>query len=70
VLDIVVTAAILLLGVLAVASRGRPRVDGGGSESTPWTEWQEDEPDLPCPWCLAPTREQDRRCPSCGQRFG
>ena len=26
--------------------------------------------DLPCPWCLAPTREGDDRCPSCGQKFG
>lgn len=26
--------------------------------------------DLPCPWCFAPTSEQDRTCPSCGRRFG
>jgi rubrerythrin len=26
--------------------------------------------DLPCPWCNAQTAEQDRSCPSCGQRFG
>jgi hypothetical protein len=26
--------------------------------------------DLPCPWCCAPTREDDRRCPSCHQPFG
>ena len=29
-----------------------------------------DFPDLPCPWCQSPTREDDRACPSCGQRFG
>ncbi len=29
-----------------------------------------DVPDLPCPWCHAPTREEDVSCPSCGQRFG
>jgi hypothetical protein len=28
------------------------------------------DPDLPCPWCQAPTFEQDSSCPSCGQRFG
>jgi hypothetical protein len=28
------------------------------------------EPDLPCPWCRAATREDDIRCPSCNQRFG
>lgn len=26
--------------------------------------------DLPCPWCYAHTSEDDRTCPSCGQRFG
>lgn len=26
--------------------------------------------DLPCPWCHAQTTEDDRACPSCGQRFG
>ena len=28
------------------------------------------DPDLPCPWCMAPTFEQDRNCASCGQNFG
>jgi hypothetical protein len=27
-------------------------------------------PDLPCPWCAAPTTEDDRSCPACRQRFG
>jgi hypothetical protein len=27
-------------------------------------------PDLPCPWCLAPTEESDVSCPSCGEPFG
>ena len=26
--------------------------------------------DLPCPWCFAPTNEQDQTCPACGRRFG
>lgn len=26
--------------------------------------------DLPCPWCLAQTHEDDAGCPSCGQPFG
>ncbi len=25
--------------------------------------------DLPCPWCRAPTREEDAACPSCHQEF-
>ncbi len=39
------------------------QINGIGSDSS-------GSPDLPCPWCLAPTREDDRRCSSCGQRFG
>lgn len=27
-------------------------------------------PDLPCPWCQAPTFEEDRNCAGCGQHFG
>lgn len=26
--------------------------------------------DLPCPWCYAPTTEEDRRCRGCGRLFG
>ena len=29
-----------------------------------------DQPDLPCPWCRAPTAETDTSCPRCGKRFG
>ena len=38
----------------------------GSDESNPGHDF----PDLPCPWCNSPTREEDRACPSCGQRFG
>ncbi|MEN8233907.1 MAG: hypothetical protein ABFR89_03155 [Actinomycetota bacterium] len=31
---------------------------------------EETSTDLPCPWCLAQTREDDRSCPTCGQPFG
>jgi hypothetical protein len=30
----------------------------------------EDPVDLPCPWCRAPTREEDTACPSCAHPFG
>lgn len=26
--------------------------------------------DLPCPWCYAPTDEDDTRCGGCGRAFG
>ena len=47
-----------------------------GLVTTPVVELQplyaREEPlaDLPCPWCLAPTHENDAGCPSCGQPFG
>ena len=31
---------------------------------------EEDYVDLPCPWCQAPTREDDTTCPSCAHPFG
>jgi predicted amidophosphoribosyltransferase len=35
-----------------------------------FTELIGDQPDLPCPWCRAPTSENDTSCPRCGKRFG
>ena len=29
-----------------------------------------DGPDLPCPWCEAPTLETDEHCPTCRRKFG
>ena len=45
---------------------------GGRGQEEPGTDVAtlELNGDLPCPWCLAPTREDDRYCPTCGQRFG
>lgn len=30
----------------------------------------ESSDDLPCPWCYAPTAENDNRCGGCGRTFG
>ncbi len=43
-----------------------PSAMEGAEEPSPVRDF----PDLPCPWCYAPTGEEDRACPSCGQRFG
>ena len=43
-----------------------PTIMEAGDELNPGLDF----PDLPCPWCESPTREDDRACPSCGQRFG
>jgi hypothetical protein len=31
---------------------------------------EDDLVDLPCPWCLAPTVEEDDACPACHEPFG
>jgi hypothetical protein len=53
-----------LFAALLVAG-GRPREEPAGDTAT-----IDLGGDLPCPWCLGPTREDDRFCPNCGQRFG
>ena len=40
------------------------------TELQPVLEKEEPLADLPCPWCLAQTHEDDSGCPSCGQPFG
>lgn len=42
----------------------------GGRTRATHTDVGDPNPDLPCPWCHAPTQEHDTRCGSCGQRFG
>jgi hypothetical protein len=51
--------------MLAMRMRRSPDLD----LETPVTV-SEEVPDLPCPWCEAPTSEEDALCPSCGRRFG
>ena len=38
--------------------------------SLPVTPHDDPGADLPCPWCYAPTLEEDRRCSGCGRTFG
>ena len=42
----------------------------GGRTGATQTDLDDPMPDLPCPWCHAPTQEDDTRCGNCGQRFG
>ncbi len=63
--DVVVASAFVAAGVLAVNRRFTP-----GSLPTASAPSAGFDSDLPCPWCQAPTREDDERCPSCRQRFG
>jgi hypothetical protein len=47
-------------------------IEDGTAVSSGIVAIEDDEvpPDLPCPWCLAPTEESDVSCPSCGEHFG
>lgn len=67
-LEVVLVAVFVTLAVIAAGSKRRvvpvdARRDtvtlGDGSDT-----------DLPCPWCLAQTSEEDDACPTCGQLFG
>jgi hypothetical protein len=65
---LVVATATTGLFALAKGLRGneRFRVD----QSLMVTSRDERGDDLPCPWCYAPTTEDDRRCRRCGSSFG
>lgn len=70
--DIMVASILVAAGVTAVTRRvglddPRPTMQ---IPSTPTGMPMIHDADLPCPWCMAQTRENDDRCPTCGQRFG
>ena len=66
--ELLVASAFVGAGIAAVAARSRVVPDGYREDLKPPTDTE--VADLPCPWCRAATSEDDRRCPSCGQRFG
>ena len=67
--ELLVASAFVGAGVMAISARRQPSTgDALGDEIS--TYRGNDPSDLPCPWCQAATREDDNRCPSCGQRFG
>ena len=64
---LVVVTATTGLFALAKGFRGNERL----AEPAVLALHREDrEDDLPCPWCYAPTTEDDRRCHGCGRLFG
>jgi len=77
VLELLLAGAVVVTVVFATAKgHDRFRSDSGtvstviSGDVVERMKLQDDIMDLPCPWCLAPTRENDVTCPSCGQRFG
>jgi hypothetical protein len=65
---LVVAAATTGLVVLAKGFRGNERLAPSRRPVTMRFDGAGD--DLPCPWCYAPTQENDRRCGGCGRSFG
>lgn len=67
-LEVVLVTFFVTLAVMAVGSRSRTApVDTPGGTITLGDDI---DTDLPCPWCLAQTSEEDEACPTCGQLFG
>lgn len=68
-LEMIVAGVLVAVAVFAIGNSGKPV----GDIATLGPRVGPDDaavPDLPCPWCLGQTDEQDEYCPSCGQRFG
>jgi hypothetical protein len=65
---LVVATATTGLFALAKGLRGNEKFRADPSLVV--TSRDERSDDLPCPWCYAPTAEQDSRCTGCGRKFG
>ena len=68
-LEIVTATLFLTVAVVAIGKKNHQIAWSSSDVLNPAIE-EELLADLPCPWCNAQTAEQDRSCPSCGQRFG
>lgn len=60
-LETVIVVSLFAALLLAGSANSEPALDLRVADTTT---------DLPCPWCLAPTREDDSECSACGQEFG
>jgi hypothetical protein len=65
---LVVATATTGLFALAKGIRGNERFDVDPRLVVSLRD--EGREDLPCPWCYAPTDENDSRCRGCGRSFG
>lgn len=67
-LEVVLATLFVTVAVLAIGSRSPAPFLSASGDVVVLTD--EDDIDLPCPWCSSPTAESDRECPSCRQPFG
>ncbi len=65
-LEMALVALFVTVALLALGSKRAVADNSGGFRHAAIDE----SSDLPCPWCQSATRESDRNCPTCGQRFG
>ena len=68
-LEIALTTLFVAVAVVAIGHRRQHPALSGPAEVLRFTD-EDGGHDLPCPWCRAQTREDDRHCPECGQPFG
>jgi hypothetical protein len=66
-LEMAIGAVLVTVAVVAIGGRS---MNTAGSMASQDFVLLEESSDLPCPWCHAQTREGDRQCGTCGQRFG
>ncbi len=69
-LEIAIASVFIAVAFVAVGTSSRPVMSASVTEVLPVLGVEEALTDLPCPWCLAQTREEDPNCPACGQPFG
>jgi len=70
--EIAVASVFIAVAFVAVGTSSRSAAPATVMEIQPTIEtgMGEVSTDLPCPWCLAQTNEEDAACRSCGQPFG
>ena len=68
--EIAIASVFLAVAFVAVGASSRTSASVPVVELPPVVSGEELYADLPCPWCLAQTHEDDLDCPSCGQPFG
>lgn len=69
-LEIAIASVFIAVAFVAVGTSSRPVMSATATEVLPVLGMEESLTDLPCPWCLSQTREEDPHCPACGQPFG
>lgn len=68
--EIAIASVFIAVAFVAVGTSSRASTATPVMEVQPVFSREEAVTDLPCPWCLAQTREDDAGCTACGQPFG